>query len=79
MYMSNTTLLDVRERYRIYYVKNNYKFRHLTIAIFRLRNEKNSVSSYTRLMWAIYSGEVGGELGTHARSRVHLRSEIKYN
>jgi len=26
--------------YRIYYIKNNYMFRHLTSVIFRLRNEK---------------------------------------
>jgi len=26
--------------YIIYYVKNNYMFRHFTLAIFRLRNEK---------------------------------------
>jgi len=26
--------------YRIYYIKNNYMFRHFTLAIFRLRNEK---------------------------------------
>ena len=34
--------------YRIYYIKNNYTFRHLTLAIFRLRNEKNLVSNHTR-------------------------------
>ena len=64
MYLSNTTLFDGRDMYRIYYIKNNYMFRHLTLAIFRLRNKKNLVSSYTRLMWAVYSGEVGGEVGT---------------
>jgi len=45
--------------YRIYYIKNNYMFRTFTLAIFRLKNEKkNLVSSYTRLMWVVYSGEV---------------------
>jgi len=39
MYLSNTTLFDGRDMYRIYYIKN-YMFRHLTIANFRLRNEK---------------------------------------
>ena len=39
-------------------------FRPLTMAIFRLRNEKkNLVSSSTRLMWAVYSVEVRGEVG----------------
>jgi len=53
--------------YRIYYIKNNYMFRPFTLAIFRLRNEKNLVSSYTRLMWVVYSGEVRGEVGTRSR------------
>jgi len=54
MYWSNTTLFDGRDKYRIYYIKINYMFRPLAIAIFRLRF-KNLVSSYTRLMWAVYS------------------------
>ena len=56
--MSDTTLFDGRDMHRIYCVRYNYVLRHLTMAIFRLRNEKNLVSSYTRLMWAVYSGEV---------------------
>ena len=39
-YLSNTTLFDGRDVYRIYYIKNNYKFRHLTLDIFGLRNKK---------------------------------------
>jgi len=67
MYLSNTTLFDGRDMYRIYYIKN-YMFRHFTLAIFRLINEKkNLVSSYTRLMWVVYSGEVRGEVGTRSR------------
>ena len=42
-------------------------FRPFTLAIFRLINEKNSVSSYTRVMLAVYSGEVRGEVGTRSR------------
>jgi len=38
-------------------------FRRLTMAIFRLYM-KDLVSSYTRLTWVVYSGEVGGEVGT---------------
>jgi len=49
--------------YIIYYIKNNYMFRHFSLAIFRLRNEKNLVSNYTLLMWVVYSGEVRGEVG----------------
>jgi len=30
--------------YRIYYIKKNYMFRHLTLAIFRLGNEKKKLS-----------------------------------
>jgi len=63
----NFKLDDGRDMYRIYYIKNNYMFRHFTLVIFRLRNEKNLVSSYTRLMWAVYSGEVRGEVGTRSR------------
>ena len=36
-----TQLHDGRDMYRIYYIKNSYIFRHFTLAIFRLRNEKN--------------------------------------
>ena len=64
MYLSNTTLFD--GIYIIYYIKFNYMFRPLTMAIFRLRL-KNLVSSYTRLMWAVYSREVSGEVGTRSR------------
>jgi len=53
--------------YRIYYIKNNYTFRHFILTIFRLINEKNLVSSYTRLMWVVYSGVVRGELGMRSR------------
>jgi len=41
-------------------------FRRLTMAIFRLYM-KYLVSSYTGFIWAVYSGEVGGELGTKSR------------
>jgi len=36
-----TQLYDGRDMYRIYYIKNNYMFRHFTLAIFGLRKEKN--------------------------------------
>ena len=66
MYLSNTTLFYGRDMYRIYYIKNNYMFRHLTKAIFRLKN-KILLSSCTRLMWVVYSGEVKSEVGTRSR------------
>ena len=47
--------------YRIYYIRNNYMFRYFSLTIFRLKNEKNVVSSYTRLVWVVYSGEVRRE------------------
>ena len=63
---SLTQLYDGRDVYRIYYVKNNYMFRPFTLAIIRLRNKKGLVSSYTRVMWVVYSGEVRGEVGTRS-------------
>ena len=57
MYLSNTTLFDGRGIYSIYYIRYNYVFRHLTMAIFRLYM-KYLVNSYTGLLWAVYSGTV---------------------
>jgi len=62
-----TQLYGGSDMYRIYYIKNNYMFRHFKLDIFGLRNEKNLVSSYTRLKWVVYSGEVRGEVGTRSR------------
>jgi len=65
VYTCLTQLYDGRDMYIIYYVKNNYMFRPFSLAIFRLINEKkNLVSSYTRIVWVVYSGEVRGELVT---------------
>ena len=36
MYLSNTILLDGRDMYWVYYIKYNYMFRRLTMAIFSL-------------------------------------------
>jgi len=36
MYLSNTTLFDDRCMYRIFYIRYNYMFRRLTVAILRL-------------------------------------------
>ena len=52
--------------YIIYYIKNKYMFPPFSLAVFRLINEKILVSSYTRLMWVVYSGEVRGEVGTRS-------------
>ena len=52
--------------YRIYYIKIKYLFRPLTMAIFRLRL-RNLIRSYTRHMWAVYSGKVRGEVCTRSR------------
>jgi len=49
MYLSNATLLDGRGKFSIYYIRYNYVFRRLTMAIFRLYM-KYLVSSYTRLI-----------------------------
>ena len=57
MYLSNTTLFDGRDMYRIYYIKNNYMFRHFTLAIIRLRNEKKiSKQLYSTCVYCIQWG-----------------------
>ena len=66
MYLSNTTLSDGRDIYSIYYIRYNYMFRHLTMAIFRLYM-KYLVSSYTGLiMGYIQWYSTGGEVGTRS-------------
>jgi len=65
--LSSAALFDGRDMYRIYYIKKNYMFRRLTLTIFRFRNEKNLVSSYTGLVWVVYSVELRGEVGTRSR------------
>jgi len=65
MYLSNITLFDGRGVYSIYYIRYNYMFRRLTMAIFRLYM-KYLVSSYRRIIWAVYRGETGGEVGTRS-------------
>jgi len=42
-------------------------FRPFTLAIFRLINEKNLVSRFTRLVYVVHGGEVRGEVGTRSR------------
>ena len=37
MCVSNTTVFDGTDMYRIYYIKNNYMFWHFTLAIFTFR------------------------------------------
>ena len=66
VYTCLTQLYDGRDMYKIYYIKN-YMFRHFSLAILRLINEKkNLVSCYTRLVCVVYSGEVRGEVGTRS-------------
>ena len=47
-------------------IKYNFMFRRLAMAIFRLYM-KYLVSSYMGLVWAVYSGKVGVEVGTRSR------------
>jgi len=65
MYLSNTSLSDGTGISSIYYIRYNYMFQRLTKAIFRLYM-KYFVSSYTRLIICLGSGEVGGEVGTRS-------------
>jgi len=46
VYTCLTRLYDGRDMYRIYYIKNNYMFRHFSLTIFRLINEKLSKQLY---------------------------------
>ena len=72
-----TQQYDGRDMYRIYYIKNKYRFRPLIMAIFRLREWNNLVNIYTWLVWAVYSGEVRGGVGTRCRMR-YVGYEIGY-
>jgi len=51
-----TQLYDGRYMYRIYYIKNNYMFRHFTLAIFRLIIEKLSKQLYSTCVGCIQWG-----------------------
>jgi len=73
MYLSNTTVFDGTDVYRIYCIKNNYMFRHLTIAIFRLRNEKKlSKQVYSTYVGSIQGGgkRLGGQEISHVLCRM---------
>jgi len=66
--MSNTTIWW-RDVYIFYYIENNYMFRRLIMAIFRLYMN-HLVSSYTNIyIWATYmaKGVCGGKVGTRSR------------
>jgi len=64
VYTCLTQLYDGRDMYSIYYIKNNYIFSALFIGHLQVEKWRNLVSSHTRLMWVVYSGEVRGEVGT---------------
>jgi len=51
--------------YRIYYIKNNYMFRHFSLAIFGLMDKKLSKRLYSTCVGCI-QGEVRGEVGTRS-------------
>jgi len=51
-----TQLYDGRDMNRIYYIKNNYMFRHFTLAICRLRNEKLSKQLHSTYVGCIQWG-----------------------
>ena len=55
------------EVYLHYYLRYNYMFRLLTIAIFRLYMDPWKVVIQD-LIWAVYSGDVGDEGGTRSRT-----------
>jgi len=60
-----TAVPDGRGIYSIYYIRCNYMFRYLTMAIFRLYM-KYLVSSYTWLMGCIQWYSTGSEVGTRS-------------
>jgi len=51
-----TQLYNGRDMYRIYYIKNNYMFRHFTLVVFRLSNEKLSKQLYLTCVGSIQWG-----------------------
>jgi len=54
-----TQLYVGRDMYRIYYIKNNYMFRHCTLAIFRLIIEKLSKQLHSTCVGCIQWGGQG--------------------
>jgi len=67
MYLSNINLFDGGNMYRIYYIRYNFIFRRLTMAIVRLYMTY-LVSSYTRLFMGCIPWYItGGEVGTRSR------------
>jgi len=64
MYLSDTTLFDGKNMYRNLPHKVQLHVSALGNGHLQVENEKNLVSSYTRLMWTVYSGEVRGEVLT---------------
>ena len=48
VYTCLTQLYNGRDMYTIYYIKNNYMFRHFTLAIFRLRNKHAKMFPHAR-------------------------------
>jgi len=59
VYTCLTQLYGGREMYRIYCIKNNYMFRHFTLAIFRLINEKLSKQLHLTCVGCIQWGGKG--------------------
>ena len=51
-----TQLYDGTDMHRIYYIKNNYMFRHFTLAIFRLINKNHSKQLYSTCVCCIQWG-----------------------
>ena len=66
LYLSNTTLFDGTGMCRIYYIKYNYMFRRLTMAISRLYM-KYLASSYTTIHYGLYAVGVEAEVCTRPR------------
>ena len=58
MNLSNTTLFDGKDMYRIYYIQKNYMFRHLTMAIFRLRMKKLSKQLHSNYVGCIHNPSI---------------------
>ena len=61
-----TQLCDGRYVYNLLH-KEQLHVSALFIGHLQVYKRKNLVSSYTRVMWGVYSGEVRGEVGTRSR------------
>jgi len=60
------TQLHLLVEYKVFFIRYNYIFWRLIMAIFKLYM-KYLLSSFTKHSWALYRGKGGGKVGTTSR------------